>query len=131
MAAKKEEEKTRYSDLELAEFRELIGRKIIEGRNQFNSYIDEIEKHSASVQAKQGRDDEKEIAAIERLEGMVVRQTKHLQHLEDALMRVKSKDYGVCRESGKLISKERLKAVPHATLSVQGKKDVKVRRKKK
>ena len=131
MAAKKDEEKTRYSEIELAEFRELIGRRIIEGRNQFNSYIEEIEKHTKSAVAKQGRDDEKEIAAIERLEGMVVRQTNHLQHLDEAMMRVKSNDYGVCRETGKLISKERLKAVPHATLSVQGKKDVKIRRKKK
>lgn len=131
MAEKKEEDKTRYSDLELSEFREVIGRRIIEGRNQFNSYIDEIEKYTRKAQAKQGRDDEKEIAAIERLEGMVVRQTKHLQHLDEAMTRVKSKDYGVCRESGKLISKARLQAVPHATLSVQGKKDVKIRRKKK
>ena len=52
---------------------------------------------------------------------MAARQKKLIQHLDNALIRIQNKVYGICRESGKLISKERLRAVPHATLSIQAK----------
>ena len=57
----------------------------------------------------------------ETTSNMAARQRKLIQHLENALIRIQNKAYGVCRETGKLISKERLRAVPHATLSIQAK----------
>ena len=119
MADKTTEENARYSDAELAEFKKLIDRKIEDGHKNYKIYFEQIQKHTATVLKKKGRDDEKEIAAIERLETMSTRQEKHLQHLEDALTRIKGGDYGVCQETGKLISKERLLAMPNATLSIQ------------
>jgi len=124
------EEKARYSDEELAEFKKLIENKIEDGHKNYKIYFEQIEKYTATVLKKKGRDDEKEVAAIERLKTMSARQEKHLQHLEEALMRISEGDYGVCQESGKLISKERLRAMPNATLSAQAKKDRKRKRKK-
>ena len=131
MADKKVEENARYSDAELAEFKKLIERKIEDGHKNYKIYFEQIQKYTAMVLKKNGRDDEKEVAAIERLTTMSTRQEKHLQHLDDALMRIKDGSYGVCEETGKLISKERLEAMPNATLSEQGKKNRKIRRKKR
>ncbi len=131
MADQKVEENARYSEAELAEFKKLIESKIEDGHKNYKIYFEQIQKHTATVMKKQGRDDEKEVAAIERLKTMSVRQEKHLQHLEEALMRIKDGDYGVCQETGKLISKERLHSMPNATLSLQAKKERKRRRKKK
>ena len=132
MAANTEAEKTRYSEPELAEFKELIEGKLEEGRKQLELYLDQIKEHTSSAEAKaKGLDDSTGFVASERLQSMAARQKKHLQHLEYALMRIENKVYGVCRESGKLISKERLRAVPHATLSIQAKKDNKIRRKRR
>lgn len=130
MADKTVVENARYSDAELAEFKKLIDSKIEEGHKNYKIYFEQTQKYTATVLKKQGRDDEKEVAAIERLKTMSARQEKHLQHLEDALMRITDGDYGVCQETGKLISKERLHAMPNATLSLQAKKDRKRRRKK-
>jgi len=131
MAEKIEQEKARYSDVELAEFKKLIDNKIEDGHKNYKIYFEQIEKYTNTVLKKNGRDSEQEVAAIERLKTMSARQEKHLQHLEEALMRIKDGDYGVCQESGKLISKERLQAMPNATLSIQAKKDRKKRRKKR
>jgi len=125
------EEKAKYSDEDLAEFKKLIEQKIEDGHKNYKTYFEQIEKHTKTVFKKQGRDDEKEVAAIERLKTMSARQEKHLQHLEEALTRIQDGDYGVCQETGKLISKERLIAMPNATLSLQAKKDRKRRRKKR
>ena len=67
------------------------------------------------------RDDGIGTAELERINTLAARQKKHIHHLQNALLRIKNKVYGVCRDSGKLISKERLKAVPHATLSIHAK----------
>ncbi|MDV7402911.1 TraR/DksA C4-type zinc finger protein, partial [Arthrospira platensis SPKY1] len=62
-------------------------------------------------------------AENERLSDMAGRQRKLIQHLENALVRIKNKTYGICRQTGELIAKERLRAVPHATLSIEAKQN--------
>ena len=66
---------------------------------------------------------DKEIGSRQLLKEHAARQKKLIQHLDNALIRIQNKVYGICRESGKLISKERLRAVPHATLSIQAKQN--------
>ena len=68
-----------------------------------------------------GLDDGIGTVESERLTNLAVRQKNLIQHLENAKIRIKNKIYGVCRVTGKLISKERLRAVPHATLSIEAK----------
>ena len=74
-----------------------------------------------------GLDDGIGTAENERITTMAARLKKHVQHLENANIRIRNKVYGVCRETGKLIAKERLRAVPHATLSIAAKQS-KIRR---
>jgi len=114
--------KTRYSDEELEEFRILIEDKLQQAKNQLEFYFTQKEDLANSDDAKaKGLDDGIGTAENERLNNLAGRQKKHIQHLENALIRIKNKVYGVCRSSGKLISKERLRAVPHATLSIEAK----------
>ena len=118
----KNNEKTRYSDEELEEFRILIEDKLQQAKSQLEFYFTQKEELANSDDAKaKGLDDGIGTAENERLNNLAGRQKKHIQHLENALIRIKNKVYGVCRESGKLISKERLRAVPHATLSIAAK----------
>ncbi len=117
-------EKTRYSDEELEEFRGLIQEKLDEANKQLRFYLDQLSDMADNPDAKiKGLDDGIGTAENERLSNMAVRQRKHIQHLENALIRIKNKAYGVCRVTGKLISKERLRAVPHATLSIEAKQN--------
>ncbi len=115
-------EKTRYSDEELEEFKNLIDEKITEAKKQLAFIQKQIDDLSDNPDSKiRGLDDAIGSSENERLYNMASRQQKHIQHLENALIRIKNKVYGICRETGKLISKERLKAVPHATLSINAK----------
>ena len=68
-----------------------------------------------------GLDDGTSTQENERLTSLAGRTKKYIQHLENAKLRIKNNAYGICRNSGKLISKERLRAVPHATLSIEAK----------
>jgi len=86
------EEKKRYSDEELQEFKEIILQKLEKAKEDY-----------------------------ELLRKLAQRQQKFIQHLQAALVRIENKTYGICRETGKLIPKERLRVVPHATLSVEAK----------
>ncbi len=114
--------KTRYTDEELEEFRILIQEKLDNAKEQMVFYRTQLEELANSEDAKsRGLDDSIGSAENERLTNLAGRQQKHIQHLENALIRIKNKVYGVCRVSGKLISKERLRAVPHATLSIAAK----------
>ena len=114
--------KTRYTDKELLEFEELIDEKLRDAHNQLNFYLSQLSDMADNPDAKvRGLDDGTGTAENERLTTMAVRQKKHIQHLENAKIRIKNKVYGICRVTGKLISKERLKAVPHATLSIEAK----------
>ena len=115
-------EKTRYSDDELNEFKVLIENKLVKAKEQLDFYLDQLGELSENQTAKiKGLDDGNGTTEVERLNTLASRQRKHIHHLENALLRIQNKVYGVCRVSGKLISKGRLMAVPHATLSINAK----------
>lgn len=115
-------DKTRYSDEELEEFRVLIEEKLSTAREQLIYYQQQMQEMADNPDSKiKGLDDGTGTAENETISNLAARQRKHIQHLENALIRIENKVYGICRESGKLISKERLRAVPHATLSIDAK----------
>lgn len=115
-------EKTRYTDEELKEFRAIIEKKLERAKEQLEFYVNQLSDMADNPDAKiKGLDDGIGTAENERTTAMAARQKKHIQHLENALIRIQNKVYGICRETGKLISKQRLKAVPHATLSIEAK----------
>ncbi len=119
-------EKVRYSDAELQEFKELILSKLESAKQDYEELRAAI-THSAS----NGVEDtsptfkvlEEGASSLSKEESgqLAQRQYKFIQSLEAALIRIENKTYGVCRETGKLIPKERLMLVPHATLSVEAK----------
>ncbi len=117
-----EPQKTRYSDKELEEFDQLIDQKLIVAREQLEFYLKQLEDMAENPDNKiKGLDDGLSSLESERVSSLASRQQKLIQHLENAKIRIKNKVYGICRETGKLISKERLRAVPHATLSIEAK----------
>ena len=126
------QEKTRYSDAELQEFDSLIVEKLEKAKDQLKFYKDQMAESGQSCDSKnKGLDDGTSTAESERLHTLAARQRKLIQHLENARLRIQNKVYGVCRETGKLISKDRLKAVPHATLSISAKEKQKSTRKRR
>ena len=117
------QEKNRYSDAELDEFRELIQQKLADAQRLYEDYREQLRSTAENPDSKtRGLDDGTTTMENERLTIMASRQKKHIQYLQNALLRIQNKVYGVCRETGNLISKERLRAVPHATLSISAKK---------
>lgn len=115
-------EKTRYSDEELAVFEKLIDDKLEAAREQLTFYQSQLQELADNPDAKiRGLDDGVSTIENERLTTLAARQSKLIQHLENAKIRIRNKVYGICRETGKLIAKERLMAVPHATLSIEAK----------
>lgn len=115
-------EKTRYGAEELAEFEVIINDKLEIARTQLTFYMDQLKDHSAGADGKvKGLDNGQTSGESEKSSQLALRQQKLIQHLENAKIRIKNSVYGVCRATGKLISKERLKAVPHATLSIEAK----------
>lgn len=113
---------TRYSDKDLALFKSVIDEKIQIAKDQLTSYQGQIAELGESADAKfKSLGESTTSMDTERLFEMASRQEKLIHHLQNADMRIKNKVYGVCRDSGKLISKERLLAVPHATLSIESK----------
>ena len=118
--------KIRYSDEELEEFRILIEKKIEKVKRQIDFYQTQIgELINGPDGHIKGLDDGISTTETEHIMQMIGRAKKHLSHLEKALLRIENKVYGICRVTGKLISKERLKAVPHATLSIEAKQQMK------
>jgi len=118
----KDKEKSRYSDEELAEFDQLIVKKLDQAQGQLDFYIGQLDDFTDQGETKvKGLDDGVGTTETERLSLLIGRTRKYITHLQNARHRIKNKVYGVCRETGKLISKERLKAVPHATLSIEAK----------
>ncbi len=114
--------KTRYTDSELEEFGLLIDEKLMEARKQLDFYTQQLSDSSDNADSKsKGLDDSIGSVENEQISTLASRMRKHIQHLENAKLRIQNKVYGICRETGKLISKERLKAVPHATLSIDAK----------
>jgi RNA polymerase-binding transcription factor DksA len=121
-----EKEKTRYSDEELAEFKALILEKLEKAKRDYDllkSAINYSESNDTQDTSPTFKTLEEGAATLSKEESgrLAQRQQKFIQHLEAALIRIENKTYGVCRETGKLIPKERLKAVPHATLSIEAK----------
>ena len=122
MAGKNQEVKTRYSDSELAEFESVIDEKLAKAKEQLEFYLGQLQELAENPDSKiKGLDDGLSTIESERITQMAARQRKLIQHLENAKIRIKNKVYGICRETGKLIAKERLLAVPHATLSIEAK----------
>jgi DnaK suppressor protein len=116
--------KTRYSDEELEEFRILIQEKLDKATQELSFYMEQLADTADNADNKiKGLDDGIGTAENERLTNLASRQRKHIQHLKNALIRIQNKVYGVCRVTGKLIAKERLRAVPHATLSIEAKQN--------
>jgi len=118
--------KIRYSDKDLAEFKALIEVKIEKAK----SHLDLL-KSSYMNDGNNGTDDTSptfkafeegsETMSKEANTQLAIRQEKFIRDLKNALLRIENKTYGVCRVTGKLINKERLKLVPHATLSIEAK----------
>jgi len=118
----KKETKTRYTDKELEEFKILIEAKLATAKEQLIFYKSQLTELAENDQSKvKGMDDGTTSSANEQTSSLAARTQKYIQHLENAVSRIENKVYGICRETGKLISKERLKAVPHATLSIEAK----------
>jgi len=123
---KTESEKTRYSDVELQEFKDIILEKLRIAKEELSSLASSLSNPNAN-----GTDDtagtyktlEDGSATLEKetINQMAARQKKFIEQLDAALVRIENKTYGVCRETGKLIQKERLRAVPHTTLSMEAK----------
>lgn len=114
--------KTRYSDEELLEFESIINRKLEKSKTELAFYKSQLTDMADNQDSKiKGLDDGIGTAENERTTILAARLRKHIQHLENAKIRIKNKIYGICRESGRLIAKERLRAVPHATLSIKAK----------
>ena len=118
--------RTKFSDAELLEFRTLINEKIKKATEQL-----EMIKSSYKNDSNNGTDDTSptfkafdegsEVMSKEANSQLGIRQEKFIRDLKNALVRIENKTYGVCRVTGKLINKERLKLVPHATLSIEAK----------
>ena len=124
-------EKTRYSEAELEEFRVLINTKLAKAKEELELYLSQLNDRADDESSKVKGMDGVGTVEVERLQTLAARQKKYIKHLENALIRIENKVYGVCRETGKLIRKERLMAVPHATLSIaakEGRKPTRIRR---
>ena len=117
--------KTRYSDSELEEFKEIIEKKLAEAREELEEYQNQILKKNSGASDTDykfnGLEDSHILVEREYKSKQPGRHAKFINHLENALVRIQNKTYGICRKTGKLINKERLKAVPHATLSIEAK----------
>lgn len=116
--------KTRYSDQELSEFKKLIDEKLVTARQELNylqEQIVEMNENNADIQGSDWFDDSSIHAEVELLNNMAIRQRQFIQNLENALVRIENKTYGICSVTGNLIDKKRLLLVPHATKSIEAK----------
>ena len=121
-----QKEKNRYSDAELKEFKDLILDKMRIAKEELNNLTSSLSSPNSN-----GTDDtsgtyktlEDGSATLEKeqINQLAARQKKFIEQLEAAIMRIENRTYGVCRETGRLIPKERLRAVPHTTLSMEAK----------
>ncbi len=118
--------KNRYSDEELQEFKEIIKIKLERAKKDYkllkNSLTHEVSNDTKDTSPTfKILEEGANTLSREQTSVLAHRQQKFIEHLEAALVRIENKTYGVCRETGKLISKERLKAVPHTTLCIEAK----------
>ncbi|HOK37169.1 MAG: TraR/DksA C4-type zinc finger protein [Bacteroidales bacterium] len=122
------QEKTRYTNEELQEFKEIILKKLDKAQKDYELYKsmlsltdtnDTMDTSPTFKLLEEGAN----VMTKEEIAKIAQRQLKFIQHLQAALVRIENGTYGICRETGKLISKERLRAVPHATLSIEAKQN--------
>jgi DnaK suppressor protein len=119
-------EKTRYSDSELEEFRAIIKDKLEKAfvdYEQLKAALNNLDGNDTTDTSPTFKVLEEGATTMSKEEAgrLAQRQMKFIQHLQAALVRIENKTYGICRETGALIPKERLRAVPHATLSIEAK----------
>lgn len=119
-------EKTRYTDEELEEFRQLILEKLEKAEREYDNLCNSLRNNEGNGTADtsptfKALEEGADTLGKEEAARMAERQRVFINHLRAALIRIENKTYGICRATGKLIPKERLRAVPHATLSIEGK----------
>jgi len=119
--------KTRYSREELVEFEELLNQKLEAARKEYKTYSDELsgknsEGTTSTTGSYQSLENGSETLEKESINRLAARQNKYIKNLENALIRIKNGTYGVCKDTGNLIQKDRLRAVPHTTQSIVAKK---------
>ena len=121
-----EVQKRRYSDEELNEFRQIIMEKLGKAREDLKMLTDaytQANEHDTNDTSPTFKvlEEGYQVLSKEENSRLAARQQKFINSLENAIIRIENKSYGVCRVTGKLISKERLRSVPHATLSIDAK----------
>ncbi len=121
-----ETKKTRYSDEELAEFKDIILDKLAKAQEDLELLTEAYTNHSEhdtndTSPTFKVLEEGQQVLSKEENSRMAARQQRFITNLQNAMIRIENKTYGVCRVTGKLISKERLRAVPHATLSIDAK----------
>ena len=118
-------EKTRYTDDEVQEFKEIILKKLEKAQSDYDllrsNIINDGNDTSDTSPTFKILEEGASTLGKEEAGRLAQRQLKFIQHLQAALIRIENKTYGICRATGKLIPKERLRAVPHATLSIDAK----------
>jgi RNA polymerase-binding transcription factor DksA len=123
-------EKTRYTDSELEEFRAIIQEKLDTAKRDYDllkSTLMNTDGNDVTDTSPTFKVMEEGAATLSKEEAgrLAQRQMKFIQNLQAAMVRIENKTYGICRETGKLIPKERLRVVPHATLSIEAKQSQK------
>jgi len=118
-----ERKKTRYSDEELEEFKQIILEKLERTEHDLKILRDLLDSNDITQTKILSFEDSAYAYQHDNTIRMISRLEKFKNDLKRALVRIENKTYGICRETGKLISKERLRAVPHATLSIEAKKN--------
>ncbi len=127
------ENSNRYSDEELQEFKKIVEEKLAKAEKDFDilkktfahQYSNDTQDTSPTFKVLE---EGASVLSKEEIGELAQRQKKFIDHLRAALVRIENKTYGICRETGKLISKERLRAVPHATLSIDAKRKQNVKK---
>ena len=121
-------ETLRYSDADLLIFKDNINKKLESAQKEYKYLLDQIKQDNPNgtddtASAYVSTDDGSASQQKESVGQLASRQQKFIENLQKALVRVENKTYGICKVTGKLISKERLKAVPHTTQSIEAKKN--------
>ena len=124
------QEKTRFSDVELEEFKTLINQKLVDANIDYSLLIGSLSHNDDHGTDDTGRafnmmEDGSETLSREEVAQLAARQEKFIQSLQAALNRINNKTYGICRVTGTMIPKERLRLVPHATMSIDAKNEQK------
>ncbi|MFP5439286.1 MAG: TraR/DksA family transcriptional regulator [Bacteroidia bacterium] len=121
-----DEQQIRYSDADLAEFKELITKKIEKAKADLDlirsAYLNDLNNGTDDTSPTfKAFEEGSETMSKEANSQLAIRQEKFIRDLKNALIRIENKTYGICKVTGKLIGKERLKLVPHATMSIEAK----------